>query len=111
MEYLKVYEELTTVTLKDWTQVQAPIKIDDLMKACNSWTMFIKLDWVMINTSMIAHAKTNSTTDVEDFIYRQTKENRKILEAIMQQRAKAWFRNSIDILKGIMKANYWEDLY
>jgi hypothetical protein len=36
MEYLKVYEELTTVTLKDGTQIQAPIKIDDLMKACNS---------------------------------------------------------------------------
>lgn len=111
MDYLKVYEELTTVTLKDWTQVQAPIKIDDLMKACNSWTTFIKLDWVMINTSMIAHAKTNSTTDVEDFIFRQDKNKQQILKEIIKQRQQASLKINVDVLRNAYKSKYGEDLF
>ncbi len=110
MSNLKVYEEITTVTLKDWTKIHTPINVDKLLQACNSWTTFIKLDWVMINTSMIAHAQTNQTTALEQFIYRQKKEVQEDLNKLIEQRKKEWFRNSIEILKQYYKNNYWVDL-
>jgi hypothetical protein len=55
---------------------------------------------------MIAHAKTNSTTDVEDFIFRQDKNKQQILKEIIKQRQQASLKINVDVLRNAYKSKY-----
>lgn len=107
---LKVYEKLTTVKLKDWTQIQAPIPVDDLLKACNSWLTFIKLWWMMINVNTIMSADENKSTEIDNFVLSYDKEVQQRLRWIINKRTEQWLKINIEVLRNAYKSTYWEDL-
>ena len=107
---LKVYEKLTTVKLKDGTQIQAPIPVDDLLKACNSWLTFIKLWWMMINVNTIMSADENKSTDIDNFVLSFDKEVQQRLRWIIEKRKKDNLKINIEVLRNAYKSAYWQDL-
>ena len=110
MSNLKVYEKITVVTLKDWTQLQAPINIDKLMQACNSWTTFIKIDGVMVNINTIANAREKETNDLDDFILWFDNQIQQNMRSIIKEREAKWRKTNTTILKNAYLTKYWVKL-
>lgn len=110
MNDLKVYEKLTVVKLKDWTQIVAPILVDDLLKACNSWLTFVKVWWVMVNINTIMSAEEKQWNTVDNFILSFDKEIQIRLRNIIKKRENEWLKINVEVLKNSYKSQYWADL-
>lgn len=110
MSDLKVYEKLTVVKLKDWTQIVAPILVDNLLKACNSWLTFVKIWWVMVNINTIMSAEEKQWNTVDNFILSFDREIQNNIRAIIKQRESEWLKINIEVLKNSYKSKYWIDL-
>jgi len=110
MNDLKVYEKLTVVKLKDWTQIVAPILVDDLLKACNSWLTFVKIWWVMVNINTIMSAEEKQWNTVDNFVLSFDKEIQTRLRNIIKKRESEWLKINIEVLKNAYKNQYNIDL-
>lgn len=110
MNELKVYEKLTVVKLKDWTQIVAPINIDDLLKASNSWLTFVKIWWVIVNINTIMTAEEKKWNSIDDFVLSFDKDIQNRLRNIIKEREWKWLKINIEVLKNAYKSQYDVDL-
>lgn len=110
MNNLKVYEKLTVVKLKDWTQIVAPILVDKLLQACNSWLTFVKIWWVMVNINTIMSAEEKQWNTIDNFILSFDKEIQIRLRNIIKKRESEWLKINIEVLKNAYKNQYNIDL-
>lgn len=110
MNDLKVYEKLTVVKLKDWTQIVAPILVDKLLQACNSWLTFVKIWWVMVNINTIMSAEEKQWNTIDNFILSFDKEIQIRLRNIIKKRESEWLKINIEVLKNAYKNQYNIDL-
>lgn len=110
MNDLKVYEKLTVVKLKDWTQIVAPILVDNLLQACNSWLTFVKIWWVMVNINTIMSAEEKQWNTIDNFVLSFDKEIQIRLRNIIKKRENEWLKINIEVLKNAYKNQYNIDL-
>lgn len=110
MPDLKVYEKLTVVKLKDWTQIVAPILVDNLLSACNSWLTFVKVWWVMVNVNFIMSAEEKQWNTIDNFVLSFDKEIQTRLRSIIKKRENEWLKINIEVLKNAYKNQYNIDL-
>lgn len=110
MNELKVYEKLTVVKLKDWTQITTTIDLENLYKALSSWITFVKLWWMIVNTSTIVSAEERKWSWIDDFVLSFDREIQQRLRWIIKKRNESWFKVNVEVLRNAYKTTYWEDL-
>ena len=92
---LKVYKEQTMIKLFDWNVVVTTRSLDDVLKALNGNTQFIKVWWKIINVKNVAWAEVQATNDIDMFILNQPNaELRDRLRDIVDVRTKQWLKTN-----------------
>ena len=91
MNELKVYEQLVSIVLKDWTVITTEHSLKTISDLLNK-NDFVVIGKKWFNKYEVKTFEEYNPSSIECFIYSQTKDVAEILQEIVKERKQKWFK-------------------